>query len=99
MQYEQLNRDAIEAGLKNLSGWSLTDNGKVIVKTFQFKDFKAAFGFMTQCALMAEKMNHHPEWMNVYATVTVRLTTHATGGLTRHDLDLAAAMNGLIADA
>ncbi len=64
-------------------------------RTFQFKDFVHAFGFMSQVALVAERMNHHPEWFNVYRTVTVDLTTHDAGGLSELDFELAAAMEAL----
>lgn len=75
------------------SGWTLTDEGTALTKTFSFRNFTQAFGFMTQCALHAERLNHHPEWSNVYKTVDVRLTTHDTGGLTELDGKLAKAMN------
>ena len=64
-------------------------------RTFQFKDFVGAFGFMSQVALVAERMNHHPEWFNVYRTVRVDLTTHDAGGISELDFELAAAMEAL----
>ncbi len=64
-----------------------------ITRTFTFADFSEAFGFMTRVALVAEKMDHHPEWSNVYKTVTVILSTHEAGGLTARDVDLATAMD------
>ena len=81
----------IEAKLANLDGWSL-EGGK-LHREFRFANFASAFGFMTSVALVAEKMDHHPEWSNVYSTVVVDLTTHDAGGLTRLDFELAAAMN------
>ena len=76
-----------------VEGWALTDDGKAIQRRFQFKTFRAAWGFMSQAALYAEKINHHPEWSNVYGTVDVRLTTHSTGGLTELDEKMALMMN------
>ncbi len=68
-----------------------------LVRTFQFKDFKAAFGFMTKVALAAEQMNHHPHWENVYNTVTIRLSTHDAGGVvTDQDRQLAAVIDELV---
>ena len=75
-------------------GWSL-EEGKALVRTLQFKDFNEAFGFMTRAALVAEKMDHHPEWFNVYKTVEVTLSTHDAGGVTELDVNLAQAMNKL----
>lgn len=80
----------IQARLKPLTGWELRD-GK-LAREFRFDDFKAAFAFMTRCALQAEQMNHHPEWFNVYNRVSVELTTHDAGGITELDLELATAM-------
>lgn len=73
------------------NGWSR--DGEAITKTYQFATFIAAFGFMTQCAIWAEKLRHHPEWFNVYNRVDVRLTTHDTGGLSVLDGKLAARMD------
>ncbi len=78
--------------LGHLRGWMDDVPNKAIVKTFQFSDFKAAFAWMTQVALRAEQMNHHPEWSNVYNKVTVKLTTHDAGGVTSLDLELADYM-------
>jgi 4a-hydroxytetrahydrobiopterin dehydratase len=83
------------AALAKLPGWSDVKGRDAIHKTFTFRDFNAAFGFMTRCALMAEKMNHHPEWSNVYRTVDVTLSTHDAGGLTEKDVTLAQFMNGV----
>jgi 4a-hydroxytetrahydrobiopterin dehydratase len=77
------------------TGWAMAEERDAIVKTFRFGDFNAAFGFMTRAALWAEKLDHHPEWSNVYRTVTVTLTTHDAGGLTALDLELAARMDAL----
>jgi 4a-hydroxytetrahydrobiopterin dehydratase len=78
-----------------LSGWREAEGRDAIVRTFRFKDFNAAFGFMTRAALVAEKMNHHPEWSNVYNRVEVVLTTHDAGGVTGLDLAMAKAMDDI----
>ncbi|RDC74037.1 4a-hydroxytetrahydrobiopterin dehydratase [Rhodovulum sp. 12E13] len=75
------------------TGWAEVDGRDAIAKTFTFKDFRQAFGWMTQVALVAEKMDHHPEWSNVYKTVDVTLSTHDAGGLTELDVKLARAMD------
>lgn len=87
------------AGLAALSGWSLVPGRDAITRRYQFKDFSEAFGFMTRAALAAERMNHHPEWFNVWNRVEITLSTHDAGGLTRLDLDLAAALDRLAAAA
>lgn len=81
------------AALRKLEGWREAKAGEAITRTFTFKDFNEAFGFMTRAALVAEKMDHHPEWTNVYKTVTVTLTSHDAGGVTRRDIELAGAMD------
>ena len=75
------------------SGWTLRSDGKALEKTFVFKNFSQAFGWMTRVAMVAETLNHHPEWSNVYKTVTVTLITHDTGGLTELDIKLATKMD------
>jgi 4a-hydroxytetrahydrobiopterin dehydratase len=87
------DRSALAPLLAN--GWAMEEDRDAITKVFKFKDFVQAFGFMTRVALVAEKMDHHPEWSNVYRTVTVTLTTHDAGGLTVLDADLAARMDAL----
>jgi 4a-hydroxytetrahydrobiopterin dehydratase len=84
------------AALKELPGWRVDEARDAIVKTFQFENFVEAFGFMSQAALVAERMDHHPEWSNVYKTVNVLLTTHDAGGLTPLDVALARAMDGFV---
>lgn len=91
---EKLDRQQVEQALGQLSGWALVPGREAIAKTFTFKDFNQAFGFMTRAALTAEKMNHHPEWFNVYNRVEVTLNTHDAGGLTELDFKLAAKMDG-----
>ena len=90
---ELLSADARAKALKELPGWS--DVGKAISRTFTFKDFNEAFGFMSRVALVAEKRDHHPEWRNVYKTVEVTLSTHDAGGVTSRDIDLARAMDAI----
>ena len=77
------------------NGWAQDETRDAITKTYKFKDFTEAFGWMTQAALWAEKWNHHPEWSNVYKTVHVKLTTHDVGGLSQRDVDLAKQMDRL----
>lgn len=81
--------------LKALTGWSEVPGRDAITRKFVFQDFNEAFGFMTRAALVAEKMDHHPEWSNVYKTVEVTLSTHDAGGLTELDVKLATAMNAI----
>ena len=90
---QKLTADARKAALAKLAGWSEVKDRDAITKTFTFRDFNEAFGFMTRAALVAEKLDHHPEWFNVYKTVTVTLSTHDAGGLTEKDIVLAAAMD------
>jgi 4a-hydroxytetrahydrobiopterin dehydratase len=80
--------------LKELSGWSELSGRDAIAKSFKFKSFSEAFGFMTRTALEAEKMDHHPEWSNVYNKVDVVLSTHSAGGVTELDVKLAQKMDG-----
>jgi 4a-hydroxytetrahydrobiopterin dehydratase len=89
----KLDAAARKAALASLSGWSEVAGRDAIVRKFSFKDFNEAFGFMARAALVAEKMDHHPEWFNVYKTVEVTLSTHDAGGVTELDVKLAAAMD------
>ena len=91
----KLTADARKQALAKLAGWREVQGRDAITKTYVFKDFNAAFGFMTRAALVAEKLDHHPEWFNVYKTVEVTLSTHDAGGLTELDVTLAQAMNAL----
>ena len=91
---EKLSGEARAAALAKLSSWTEVAGRDAIAKTFVFKDFNEAFGFMSRVALVAEKNDHHPEWRNVYKTVEVVLSTHDAGGLTRKDIALAQAMDG-----
>ncbi|MEL6373807.1 MAG: 4a-hydroxytetrahydrobiopterin dehydratase [Pseudomonadota bacterium] len=90
---DAMSPDAIDAALAEHPGWTRREDGLAITKTFKFDDFNAAFGFMARAALMAEKMDHHPEWFNVYNRVEVTLTTHDAGGVSDLDLKLAKAMD------
>lgn len=88
-----LSKQALNKAIDTLDGWSLRADSNAIEKQFKFKDFSTAFGFMAQIAIKAEKMNHHPEWFNVYNRVDVTLTTHDSGGVTELDIALAEHMN------
>ena len=90
----KLSPAEVDAKLRETNGWKLADGA--IVKEFVFKDFVLAFGFMASAALIAEKMNHHPEWSNVYNKVIVKLSTHDVGGLSELDFDLAERLNRLV---
>ncbi len=93
MPATKLNDADIAAALATTPGW--TRSGDKLARTFEFRDFVSAFGFMASCALVAERMNHHPEWFNVYRTVRVELATHDSGGITSLDFELARAMSTL----
>ena len=92
---QKLSGEARTAAFAKLSGWTEMKDRDAITKRFQFKDFNEAFGFMARAALMAEKLDHHPEWFNVYNKVDVTLSTHDAGGLTDLDIRLAEAMDKL----
>lgn len=94
MGLTKLSQEQIKNELKNMPGWAVVE-GK-LHKEFQFEDFNQAFGFMTRAAMHIEKMNHHPEWFNVYNKLIVELTTHDTGGITENDIKLAKILNSLI---
>ena len=93
MSLSKLSDDEINNELNNLPGWSLKD-GK-LHKDFEFESFNQAFGFMTRASMEIEKMNHHPEWFNVYNRLTIELTTHDAGGITKNDINLAKILNSL----
>ncbi len=90
---EKLTDAQRQEALSELKGWTLAQDREAIEKTFTFADFNEAFAFMTRVAMVAEQMDHHPEWFNVYKTVKVTLATHDAGGLTDLDMTLAATMN------
>jgi 4a-hydroxytetrahydrobiopterin dehydratase len=89
--YHKLSDSEIESEVTKLPGWKLL-NGK-LNKSFEFEDFVEAFGFMTRVAMQAEKMNHHPEWFNVYNKVKIDLITHDVNGISNYDVKLASAVN------
>jgi len=92
---EKLSPEGRRTALTRLNGWSEVAGRDAISRTFIFRDFNEAFGFMARAALIAEKMDHHPEWSNVYKTVAVTLSTHDAGGVTERDIKLAEAMDKL----
>ena len=94
---QKLDAQARKAALARLKGWNEASGRDAITKKFVFKDFNEAFGFMARAALVAEKLDHHPEWFNVYKTVEVTLSTHDAGGLTELDVKLAEAMDQIAA--
>jgi len=93
MAAAKLTPQELEAGLAELQGWTVV-NGK-LHREYKFPDFSHAFGFMAAAATGIERMNHHPEWFNVYGKVVVDLTTHDSGGITKKDLDLARLLESL----
>ena len=94
MVLTKISQEQIKNELKNMSGWTVVE-GK-LHKEFQFDDFNQAFGFMTRAAMHIEKINHHPEWFNVYNKLIVELTTHDAEGITENDIKLAKILNSLV---
>lgn len=92
---KNLESQDIESFLIENVTWKISDDKTAIHKTYKFRDFIEAFGFMTRAAIVAESLNHHPEWYNVYNKVDVKLTTHDTGGISQKDIDLARKMDAL----
>ena len=92
---QKLTASAREAALADLAGWELVEGRDAILKTFKFNNFSEAFGWMTRAAMLADGMDHHPEWFNVYNRVEVTLTTHDVDGLSDLDVTLAKAMDAL----
>ncbi len=90
---QKLSPEARIAAFHALPGWKAVEARDAIAKRFEFADFNRAFAFMTRVALLAEKMDHHPEWFNVYNKVDVTLATHDAGGVTQKDIDMARAMD------
>ena len=80
-----------------LPAWALAKEGKAIERTLRFKDFNEAWGFMNRVALLAERMDHHPDWSNVWNTVVIQLASHDSGGLTKRDVRMATAIDALLA--
>lgn len=99
MMAEKLSAAEREAAMAGLNGWTWDEAGGAIGRDFRFRDFSEAFGFMSRVALLAERAGHHPDWSNSYNRVSISLSTHSAGGLTRKDIDLAAAIDRLVAEA
>jgi 4a-hydroxytetrahydrobiopterin dehydratase len=95
---KKLEGAARSTALKELSGWSEVSGRDAIRREFRFKDFNEAFAFMARAALLAEKLDHHPEWFNVYNKVDVTLSTHDAGGITENDVKMAKAMDSYVAN-
>jgi len=93
----KLTIEELKQALKRLPDWQLAKDREAITRSFKFVDFDAAFAFMTRSALLAAKMDHHPEWFNVYNKVDVLLATHDDNGVSQKDIDLATAMDGYAA--
>jgi 4a-hydroxytetrahydrobiopterin dehydratase len=93
MRLPKLSDEEVGHAIRNLPGWQVV-HGK-LHREYKFPDFTHAFGFMTMAAIGIEKMNHHPEWFNVYNRVSVDLTTHDSGGITKNDLDLASLLESI----
>lgn len=96
MARNRLTEEELKQALSELEGWQKVDGREAISKSFKFKDFNAAFGFMMRAALYAEKFDHHPEWFNVYNRVDVTLSTHSENGITELDIKLARKMNAIV---
>ena len=90
---EKLDAAGRAAAIAELDGWKEVDGREAVQKSFVFKNFNEAFGWMSRVAMVAEKMDHHPEWFNVYKTVDVTLATHSVGGVSELDIKLARAMD------
>ncbi|MBT0960358.1 4a-hydroxytetrahydrobiopterin dehydratase [Denitromonas iodatirespirans] len=95
MNSKRLTDNVLAQNLAGLDGWQLNDDSTAISRSFRFRDFNAAFGFMSRIALMAERLDHHPEWSNVYNRVDITLSTHDVGGLSEKDMVLARFINEL----
>jgi 4a-hydroxytetrahydrobiopterin dehydratase len=93
MAAQKLNEQELNTRLQQLSGWAVKN--EKLHREFKFADFAHAFGFMTTAAVLIEKMNHHPEWFNVYNRVSVDLTTHDAGGITQRDIELARLLDSI----
>lgn len=93
---ERLSPEAVEKELGSLTNWRLSDTSNAIQKTFKFQDFNEAWSFMNRVALLAEKMDHHPEWFNVYNRVEITLTTHDANGISGRDIKMATAIDSYV---
>jgi 4a-hydroxytetrahydrobiopterin dehydratase len=93
---KKLDKKTRAAAMKTLKGWKDVKGRDAITRKFEFENFNEAFGFMTRVALLADKMDHHPEWFNVYNKLEVTLSTHDAGGVTDNDIKMARAMEGFV---
>jgi 4a-hydroxytetrahydrobiopterin dehydratase len=93
---EKLSGDALRAGLQEIGAWAPVEGRDAIQRSFKFRNFNEAWGFMNRVALMAEKQDHHPEWFNVYNRVDITLSTHECGGLSERDIKLAKSIDKLV---
>ena len=93
---DELKPEDVAAARSKLTGWSVENGEKELKRSFKFKDFSEAFGFMARVALLADKADHHPDWSNSYNKVEIVLSTHDAGGLTQKDVDLAEKISGLV---
>lgn len=93
---EKLGQEGVNKALQDLEGWAKTEGRDAIEKSFKFKNFSEAWAFMSRIALLAEKMNHHPEWFNVYNKVNVTLTTHDADGVSEKDIKMAQKANEIV---
>jgi len=93
---KKLEGSARTSALKELASWHDVQGRDAITRKFEFRDFNEAFGFMTRVGLLVEKMDHHPEWFNVYNKVEVTLSTHDAGGVTENDVKMAKAMEAYV---
>ena len=96
MPIPRLTQAETNALIAEAPAWTLREDGKALIRTFKFKDFNAAFGFMTRVALYADKADHHPEWINVYNRVEMTLTTHDADGLSARDAAMVRAIEGYL---
>jgi len=96
MSIKKMSRQEIKVGLEELPRWDLKE--EKLHRELKFKNFVQAFGFMAQAAIIAEKLNHHPEWSNVYSRVTLDLTTHEAGGISQRDFELAQELNSILVE-
>ena len=94
---EKLSQTELDKELSTLEGWTQKENS--IIKTFLFKDFIEAFGFLSKVAIISEKLFHHPDWSGVYNKVVIQLSTHEAGGITNNDIEFAKAVEGYLNSA
>ena len=93
MKDARLEPEALKAAMQSHENWAVSEDDTAISRDFRFADFREAFAFMSECALAAERLDHHPEWSNVYNRVGVSLTTHSSGGISARDIEMAGIMD------